>query len=66
MHAAALAFELLLARGYAGAFSVEWERAWHPELDPPGIALPAALQATRSLLATAESPTVRADLRGWV
>jgi sugar phosphate isomerase/epimerase len=56
------AFALLLARGYTGALNVEWERAWHPELDPPEIALPAALQTIRSLLATAESTTVRSDL----
>jgi sugar phosphate isomerase/epimerase len=48
------AFGLLLARGYTGALNVEWERAWHPELDPPEIALPAALQTIRSLLAAAK------------
>lgn len=45
------AFELLLAAGYEGALSVEWEYAWHPELDPPEIALPAALRIVRELLA---------------
>jgi sugar phosphate isomerase/epimerase len=49
------AFELLLANGYGGAFSVEWEYAWHPELDPPEAALPAALQVVRNLLAGAQS-----------
>jgi sugar phosphate isomerase/epimerase len=48
------AFELLLANDYGGAFSVEWEYAWHPELDPPEIALPAALQTVRELLAAAQ------------
>jgi sugar phosphate isomerase/epimerase len=48
-----LAFGLLLANGYEGTFSVEWEYAWHPELDPPEIALPAALRTVRELLATA-------------
>ena len=48
------AFELLLAYGYAGALSVEWEYAWHPELDPPEIALPAALRTVRELLASAQ------------
>jgi len=47
------AFQLLLANDYQGAFSVEWEYAWHPELDPPEIALPAALQTVRMLLAAA-------------
>ena len=51
----ARAFELLLAHGYAGAFSVEWEYAWHPELDPPEIALPAALRTVQELLAVAQT-----------
>ena len=45
------AFELLIAHSYQGALSVEWEYAWHPELDPPEIALPAALRTVRELLA---------------
>lgn len=48
------AFELLLANDFQGAFSIEWEYAWHPELDPPEIALPAALQTVRELLAAAQ------------
>ena len=51
----AQAFELLLDHGYEGAFSVEWEYAWHPELDPPEIALPAALRAIRKLLSAKQS-----------
>ena len=47
--------ELLSDCGYEGAFSVEWEYAWHPELDPPEIALPAALQTLKSLLSYVES-----------
>jgi sugar phosphate isomerase/epimerase len=47
------AFELLLANGYEGALSVEWEYAWHPELDPPEIALPSALRTVRELLTAA-------------
>ena len=47
----ARAFELLLAHGYDGAFSLEWEYAWHPELDPPEVALPAGIQVIKSLLA---------------
>jgi sugar phosphate isomerase/epimerase len=50
----ARAFALLLSHGYEGALSVEWEYAWHPELDPPEIALPAALQTVRELLAVAQ------------
>lgn len=51
----AQAFELLLANGYEGALSVEWEYAWHPELDPPEVALPAALRTVRQLLAAAQT-----------
>lgn len=54
----ARAFELLLAHGYEDAFSVEWEYAWHPELDPPEIALPAALQTVRELLAAAQKESI--------
>lgn len=50
----ARAFELLLAHGYEGALSVEWEYAWHPELDPPETALPAALRTVRELWAAAQ------------
>lgn len=50
----AQAFGLLLAHGYEGALSVEWEYAWHPELDPPEIALPAALRTVRELWAAAQ------------
>jgi sugar phosphate isomerase/epimerase len=49
------AFELLLTNNYQGAFSVEWEYAWHPELDPPEIALPAALRTVRKLLSAAQT-----------
>ena len=49
------AFELLLDNGYEGAISVEWEYAWHPELDPPEIALPAALRTVRKLLSGVRS-----------
>ena len=44
----------LLAAGYRGGLCVEWERAWHPELDPAETALPAALAAVRRWLAEAE------------
>jgi sugar phosphate isomerase/epimerase len=42
-------FNLLVNADFEGAVSIEWERAWHPELDPPEVALPACLQAVRSL-----------------
>jgi sugar phosphate isomerase/epimerase len=44
---------------YAGALSVEWEWAWHPELDPPEVALPAALPVIRALLAQAAPDAAR-------
>jgi sugar phosphate isomerase/epimerase len=31
---------LLLANGYTGWFSLEWEKAWHPQIEGPDIALP--------------------------
>jgi sugar phosphate isomerase/epimerase len=42
-------FNLLVNSGFEGAVSIEWERAWHPELDPPEVALPAGLQVVQSL-----------------
>ena len=51
----ARAFELLLRENYEGAFSVEWEYAWHPELNPPESALPAALQAIKGILSEIRS-----------
>ena len=32
--------QALLRDGYAGWFSLEWEKAWHPEIANPEIALP--------------------------
>jgi len=48
-------FELLTAHNYDGPVSVEWEYAWHPELDPPEIALPAALSTVRALLTAVQT-----------
>ena len=31
---------LLSADGYPGWISVEWEKRWHPEIEPPEVALP--------------------------
>jgi sugar phosphate isomerase/epimerase len=49
------AFELLRAHEYQGAFSVEWEYAWHPELDPPETALPAAFRVVHELLVASQT-----------
>lgn len=32
--------QLLQKAGYAGWYCYEWEKAWHPEIEPPEIALP--------------------------
>lgn len=47
--------KLLIGSGFAGALCVEWERAWHPELDPPETALPHAANTIRSLMAAVTS-----------
>jgi sugar phosphate isomerase/epimerase len=39
--------------GYGGALSFEWEKAWHPELEEPEVALPHALAVMRKLLSAA-------------
>ena len=49
------AFDLLITNGYKGAFSVEWEYAWHPELDPPQVALPDALRTVKTLLSATQA-----------
>lgn len=49
------AFELLFMQNYKGAFSIEWEYAWHPELTPPESALPAALQVVKGMLSEIRS-----------
>jgi sugar phosphate isomerase/epimerase len=48
------AFALLRKHDYPGALSFEWEYAWHPELDPPEVALPSALETMRELWTAAE------------
>lgn len=48
------AFSLLFSHGYQGFLSVEWEYAWHPELDPPEVALPAGRRTVKELLIAAE------------
>jgi beta-glucosidase len=36
--------EYLTENGYEGAFSLEWEKKWHPELPPIQDALEAMLK----------------------
>ena len=45
------AFSWLLADGYEGTLSVEWDYDGHPELEPPESELPSALHKVRELLA---------------
>ena len=40
--------ELLHAKGYQGAISAEWEKKWHPEIEPPEIALPQHAETLRT------------------
>lgn len=47
---AAETLKLLLDGGYAGWCSLEWEKAWHPNLAAPEIALPPFPDALRILL----------------
>ncbi len=55
----AWALDRLIVGGYRGAFSVEWERAWHPELAPAEVALPAARRALSHWLASARTGSLR-------
>jgi sugar phosphate isomerase/epimerase len=43
------AFQLLHEAGYAGWYSLEWEKAWHPEIEPPEVALPLFPRKLRTL-----------------
>jgi sugar phosphate isomerase/epimerase len=47
---AAETLRLLVDGGYQGWFSLEWEKAWHPELAEPEVALPPFPSALRKLL----------------
>lgn len=38
--------------GYQGWISVEWEKRWHPEIEPPELALPQHLKLLRTWEAT--------------
>jgi sugar phosphate isomerase/epimerase len=47
----------LAAIGPLPPLSLEWERAWHPELDPPDIALPRELTVMRRIASAALTPS---------
>jgi sugar phosphate isomerase/epimerase len=42
--------ELLHRNGYRGFLSAEWEKKWHPEVEPPEIALPQHAEMLRTWL----------------
>ena len=46
---------LLLASGYAGWLTVEWEKRWHPELAEPEIALPREVDTLERWLGVLEA-----------
>jgi sugar phosphate isomerase/epimerase len=43
--------ELLHAQGYRGYISAEWEKKWHPEVEPPEVALPQHAEVLRAWFA---------------
>jgi sugar phosphate isomerase/epimerase len=42
--------DLLIAGGYQGWISVEWEKHWHPEIEEPELALPQHLELLNAWL----------------
>ena len=42
--------EMLESKGYAGSYSAEWEKKWHPEIEEPEVALPQHAQVILSWL----------------
>ena len=48
--------ELLAASGYAGYYSFEWEKVWHPEIDEPEIAIVDFARVVTRYLSAAPKP----------
>lgn len=44
---------LLRTNSHQGWISVEWEKRWHPEIEPPEVALPQPLALLRTWLGEA-------------
>lgn len=42
-------FDLVAGSGYDGYYTLEWEKAWHPELADAAVALPAYVRCMRQL-----------------
>lgn len=45
----------LVDNGYAGYVDFEWEKAWHPEIEPPEVAIPAFARYMAELMTPAGS-----------
>jgi sugar phosphate isomerase/epimerase len=45
--------DLILAGGYDGPISVEWEKRWQPQIADPEIALPQYAKALKAYLGNA-------------
>lgn len=56
--------EAVVAAGYAGYVSVEWEKKWHPELADPSIALPAHAAWLRATLGSIQQEPPEDHSRG--
>ena len=48
--------ELLASSGYAGSYSFEWEKAWHPEIEEPEIAIADFAKVITQYLSAAPKP----------
>jgi sugar phosphate isomerase/epimerase len=53
---AAECLRLLQQAGYDGWYSYEWEKAWHPEIADPDVALPPFPRSLRRLAGARDSP----------
>ncbi len=42
-------YETLDKGGYRGWYTLEWERKWHPEIEPPEVAFPHFVQVMREI-----------------
>ena len=42
-------YRLLTENGYDGWYAFEWERKWHPEIEPPEVAFPHFIDVMRKL-----------------
>jgi sugar phosphate isomerase/epimerase len=43
----------LVDNGYSGYLDFEWEKAWHPEIEPPEVAIPAFARYMAQLTSSA-------------